>query len=240
MRRAAMLLFVLLLVVSGCRSNSDQKDARVPATAADPGDLVAVAVTPPSATATPEPPAPTATPEPEPEPPAPPPPVSEPARVRIPKLRVDARIVPVGVNRLGEMESPADAWSVAWFAPGYKPSEPGNAVLAGHVDYIRVGPAVFFNVRTLAPGDRIFVTAVDAIEYEFEVKAVERYFANAAPVDRIFGPNPNRGLNLITCGGTFNARTLEYDQRIVVYSEQVAPQSRLMPVAADDRAARAP
>ena len=100
-------------------------------------------------------------------------------------------------------------------------------MLAGHVDYINVGPAVFWNVRNLTAGDRIFITAADGQEYEFEVKEVLTYKAADAPLDRIFGPNPNRGVNLITCTGNFNARTLEYDQRVVVYTEAVnAPPPR--------------
>jgi sortase (surface protein transpeptidase) len=223
MRRALLvLLAALALALIACRSKSSKEtafnavadqapEATVQAVAAtEPPTLIPVEPTPP--------PPPTPTPEPE-----PPPPVADPVRVRIPRINVDARIVPVGVNYRGEMDSPKDAWSVAWFAPGFKPDEPGNAVLAGHVDYIHVGPAVFYNIRLLKPGDKIVILAADSKEYEFEVKAVEQYLAGNAPLERIFGENPNKGLNLVTCTGNFNSGTLEYDQRVVVYAEEVKP-----------------
>ncbi len=210
-----LLLLACALILGACRSKSHEQ-ARATIT---PTEEVAasVPVATPVATAVADEVVPITTPEPAP----PPPPVAAPVRLRIPRINVDARIIPVGVNRYGEMDSPNDAWTVAWYAPGFKPGEPGNAVLAGHVDYIRVGPAVFWNLHLLQPGDRIEIVAADEHHYEFEVKGVERYSADNAPADRIFGENPRSGLNLITCGGTFDARSREYDQRVVVYTEAV-------------------
>jgi sortase (surface protein transpeptidase) len=219
MRRALpVALCVLVLLIGGCRSNSKKQDTSLNVTP-DAGATIAT----PAPTSTPSPsetetPTPTPTPEPEPEPvPA------DPVRVKIPKLKVDAKIVPVGVNYAGEMDSPKNAWDVAWYAPGYKPFEQGNAVLAGHVDYINVGPAVFFNVKTMVKGDRITIASADGKEYEFEVTETQQCKAEQCPIERIFGPNPNRGITLITCIGNFNRRTLEYDARFVVYAEAVKP-----------------
>lgn len=220
MRRVLAICVLMLVVVTGCRSGGDEKSppvALVTETAAASASVVAT----PAATPTSAPEIVTPTPEPTPTPP--PPPVAEPVRVRIPRLGVDANIIPVGVNSLGEMDSPKDPWTVAWYAPGFKPWEPGNAVMAGHYDYVRVGPAVFFNLRTLNPGDRVIVTAADQQVYEFEVKETQQYTPATAPLERIFGGNVNRGLNLITCSGAFDPRTGQYDQRTVVYAEAVVP-----------------
>jgi sortase A len=220
MRRVLAFCVLILIVVTGCRSGGDEKSTPV-ALVTETAAASATAVATPDATPTSAPEIVTPTPEPTPTPP--PPPVAEPVRLRIPRIGVDAHIIPVGVNRYGEMDSPHDAWSVAWYAPGFKPWEPGNAVMAAHVDYIRVGPAVFYNLKTLQPGDRVIVTAADQQVYEFEVKETHQYHPATAPVERIFGPNANKGLNLITCTGTFNPRTGEYDQRTVVYTEAVVP-----------------
>jgi sortase A len=215
MPRALLALLILtVLVSSGCRSKSKDKETALNVT---PDAGVAVATPAPTSTPSPielETPTPEPTPEPVP---------ADPVRVKIPKLKVDARIVPVGVNYAGEMDSPKNAWDVAWYAPGYKPWEQGNAVLAGHVDYINVGPAVFFNVKTMVKGDRIVIVAADQAEYEFEVTETQQCKAEQCPADRIFGPNPNRGITLITCIGNFNRATLEYDARFVVYAEAVKP-----------------
>lgn len=221
-RLAPVLLATLAILLIACRSKAPQSGQSETGTDGADAAAAAAVVTP-----APIPLEPLVTPTPEPEPePEPEPPVAPPVRLRIPRINVNARIIPVGVNRYGEMDSPNDAWSVAWYAPGYKPWESGNAVLAGHVDYINVGPAVFWNLKVLAPGDRLVVVAEDNQEYQFEVKEIQRYYANNAPIDRIFGPNPNRGLNLVTCGGVFNPRTHEYDQRIVVYTEAVPPDAQ--------------
>ena len=50
-------------------------------------------------------------------------------------------------------------WDTAWFAPGVRPGQPGNAVIAGHVDYAGIGPVVFWNLRTLTPGAEVWVPA---------------------------------------------------------------------------------
>ena len=96
-------------------------------------------------------------------------------------------------------------------------------MLAGHVDYINVGPAVFYNLRLLTVGDRVSVVGADREEQEFEVVEVQRYRADQAPLDRIFGANSWQGLNLITCAGVYDTRTREYDERLVVYAEKVRP-----------------
>jgi hypothetical protein len=37
----------------------------------------------------------------------------------------------------------------------------------------------------------------------------------------VFGPSKQTRLNLITCKGTFNRATQNYDKRLVVFSEMV-------------------
>ena len=221
-RLALVLLAVSSLVLAACRAKAPQAERprSVEPAAARP-DPPAVAPQSTPAAAAPEPADPAPDDEQARDIDAPPPLPAVPVRLQIPRIGVNARVIPVGVAASGEMESPYDAWTVGWFSPGYKPMEAGNAVMAAHVDYINVGPAVFYNLRLLAPGDRIVVVGAEGQEFQFEVKGVQRLFANNAPVGQIFGPNPNRGLNLITCGGTFNPRTGEYDQRVVVYAEAI-------------------
>lgn len=222
---ATAFLACLLLIAAACGGGSQNDTAKTDTAQVTPTPAVTAAASTvlPEVTATPTPtPEPEPTPPPTPEPTPPPAPPAEPVRVQIPKIRVDAKIIPVGVTATGEMDSPKDAWSVGWYSPGYKPFDEGNAVIAGHVDFVNVGPAVFSNLKLLTGGDRIIITAADGKAYEFEVKDAKRFTPSDAPVNEIFGPNPNRGLNLITCEGTFNTRTRDYDQRLVVFTEFVS------------------
>ena len=225
--RAVMGIMLVLAVATACRSSATTDQARVavsPTATATPAITAVPTIATPRVAPTPEPtptPTPTAAPVPPPRAVA-----AVPVRVRIPKIGVNALISPVGVDATGAMDTPNDAWTVGWYSPGARPANPGNAVLAGHVDYVRVGPAVFYSLRALVPGDRVFVNDAAGQEHEFVVTEIARYTPATAPLERIFGWKETPGLNLITCDGTFDARTHEYDQRVVVYTESVTWKSQ--------------
>ena len=83
----------------------------------------------------------------------------------VPSVGVNATIYGRTVGTNGQMGDPGGPWQVIWydFSPSFigvggRPGEPGaNVVLAGHVDYIGVGPAVFWSIRDLAPGTIVTV-----------------------------------------------------------------------------------
>ncbi|HEX5501827.1 MAG TPA: class F sortase [Thermomicrobiales bacterium] len=196
---------------------------------------------PPTPTPVPPAPAPTATPAPPPAPPtstpAPPPPptptavpppppvagpppadVGVPVRLVIPKIGVDAPIEPVGVDANGDMGTPKDPWHTAWYAPGARPGQPGNAAIDGHVDYHGIGPVVFWDLGTLTAGDVVLVVTDRRQTLRFVVREVATYTPDDAPLARIFGPAATPNLNLITCTGDFDPATRSYDRRQVVYT----------------------
>jgi hypothetical protein len=141
-----------------------------------------------------------------------------PERLVIPALDVNAAVTPVAVDADGNMESPRTAWETTWYAPGTRPGDPGNAVIAGHVDFRGVGPAVFWDLRTLAPGDAIWVLGANGAYRRFLVQQVAIYRLDESPVDLIFGPTAETNLNLISCAGDFDPVSRSYDQRVVVYA----------------------
>lgn len=125
---------------------------------------------------------------------------------------------PVGVAADGSMDTPADPWNTAWYAPGTRPGLPGNAAIAGHVDYAGIGAVVFWDLGQLVPGDELVVTTADGKQLRFAVTKLASYSPDNAPLLDIFGPATVSNLNLITCAGTFNPVTRSYDQRLVVYT----------------------
>jgi sortase A len=136
----------------------------------------------------------------------------------IPSIGVDAAVEPVATDADGNMATPADPWNTAWYAPGNRPGEPGNAAIAGHVDYNGLGPVVFWDLRTLAPGAEVLVVTADGLTLRFVVRDAAYFRPESAPLQAIFGPASDANLNLITCGGTFNPVTRQYDQRLVVFT----------------------
>jgi len=141
-----------------------------------------------------------------------------PVRLRIPKIGVDTTVEWVGSNEQGQMGVPVNYGNVAWFEPGTSPGTPGNAVVAGHLDS-ETGPAVFFKLEDLNPGDEVFVVNQDGEELRFVVTEKASYPADDAPLDQIFGNSVKSRLNLITCEGIFDRSSRSYDRRLVVYTE---------------------
>jgi LPXTG-site transpeptidase (sortase) family protein len=168
--------------------------------------------------------APTPVPTPQPTPEPPPPPSEAPvARLRIGSIGVDAPIVYLGVDPDGVMQSPKTAYEVGWYDFSAHPSFDGNAVFAGHVDLASVGAAVFWRLRQVAEGDDIEVSLEDGTTYAYKVVSTNSYASGDAPVEEIIGPTERDSITLITCDGTFNTRTREYDKRLIVRAEKVLP-----------------
>ncbi len=145
-----------------------------------------------------------------------------PVRLVIPSLRVNALIEDVAFDSDGGMASPGGPDTVGWFAPGFRPGDPGSAVIAGHVDWVDRA-AVFWFVKDLAPGDEVDVIYDDGSSAAFAVDGVESYSDTDAPMDQIFAAGDVPHLNLLTCGGTFNRATHNYDHRTVVYTTLIQP-----------------
>ena len=158
-----------------------------------------------------------ATPEPEPEP------VQvqgvAPIALQVDKFGIDAPIE-LGAVVDGVMIDPSGPWVVAWYEPLGKIGEGGNVVVAGHVDYYTVGPAVFYNVPNLAAGDIVRLVGENGENYEYAVEWMQPY--NAAGLtpeviqNEIVGDTGQEALTIITCGGVFDPATGQYDQRFVL------------------------
>lgn len=123
-----------------------------------------------------------------------------PKRITIPVIKLDALVEPVGVLENGQMDVPKNFDRVGILSPWTKPGMMGNAVIAGHFDHY-TGPAVFYHIRKLKPGDQIFVSDEHHKKLTFRVKKVESYLASQAPIDTIFGDTQQAQLNLITSQG---------------------------------------
>lgn len=148
------------------------------------------------------------------------PPIAEPVQLEIPRLGSAASVEYVGLDDQRRMDVPKDAANVAWYKFGARPGEVGNAVLAGHLDS-ETGPAVFYDLESLEPGNTIFVTDSAGARHEFRVTDKQTYAHDKFPMDEVFGASDKRRLNLITCEGQFDAAAKNYSHRTVVYTEAV-------------------
>ena len=142
-------------------------------------------------------------------------PVALPVRLRIPSIGVDTALVRLSVDAAGALVPPQDFGRAGWFPGSPVPGAVGPAVIAGHVDSYR-GPAVFFRLRNLAPGDEVLVDRADGTRALFTVTGIDRYPKDAFPTQRVYGPTARPELRLITCGGDFDREARSYRDNVVV------------------------
>jgi hypothetical protein len=106
------------------------------------------------------------------------------------------------------------AAEAGWYQFTAVPGAAGNAVIAGHVDTY-LGPAVFYNLYRLRPGDPIYVGA-GGTRQRFDVTSVRELPKPIFPVNQVFNSTERHVLWLITCGGAFDYETGHYLDNIVV------------------------
>lgn len=142
-----------------------------------------------------------------------------PVKLQIPAINVTAPVEVVGLTPDGAMDVPKQWNDVGWYEYGPTPGEVGNSAIAGHLDST-TAPAVFWRLGSLKPGDKVVVTLSNSHTVTFVVTAKVSYPYNSAPIDKVFGPSATANLNLITCGGSWDAFTKNYSNRIVVYTKK--------------------
>jgi sortase (surface protein transpeptidase) len=149
-------------------------------------------------------------------------PRSEPVHLDIPRIGVHTDVTPVGLNPDGTVGvPPLDTGApAAWYQYLASPGDPGPAVLLGHVDTYR-GPAVFYRIHELRPGDAIQVRLADGRSVDFAVDSVRTYPKTEFPTEAVYGLSTEPVLRLVTCGGPFDEDRRTYLGNVVVYASLV-------------------
>jgi LPXTG-site transpeptidase (sortase) family protein len=145
---------------------------------------------------------------------------SDPVGIRIPRIEVEAPVIPLGLDPTGALEVPADTDETGWWIGGPEPGERGPAVIAGHLDSY-TGPAVFYRLTRLRPGDVVTVLRNDGSHVDYSVVRTERHPKDAFPTQAVYGPTPGSELRLITCGGAFDRSTRHYRDNVIVFATRM-------------------
>ena len=148
---------------------------------------------------------------------------SEPTRLKIQQIAVDAPFTPLSIGASGRLDPPPpdDSNLVGWFQEGVTPGEPGAAIVAGHVD-TKTGPGVFLYLGSIRPGTLVDVAREDGSVVTFAVDSVESFSKTDFPDDRVYGDTPDPQLRLITCGGEYDKKAKDYKENVVVFAHMVA------------------
>lgn len=144
-----------------------------------------------------------------------------PARLTVPRLDIDAPVIPTGVAADGQAEIPEDIRRVGWYRYGPPAgASAGSTVIVGHVDSFDQGKGALYPLRQAREGDRILVASASG-DLEYRVTSVVRYDKVGLPVTDLFRRDGAPVLTVITCGGPYNRSLGGYQQNLVVTAEPI-------------------
>jgi Sortase domain len=144
---------------------------------------------------------------------------SIPVSVEIPAIGVHSVLLRLGVKPDGTMQVPPlqRPRAAAWYKYSVTPGQTGTSVIEGHVDNDQ-GPAVFFRLGALRPGDLVNVRLADGVTAIFRVTGVRQYPKSTFPSKAVYRATRFAALRLITCGGAFDYATSQYRSSTVVFA----------------------
>ncbi|WP_445529797.1 class F sortase [Streptomyces cyslabdanicus] len=144
---------------------------------------------------------------------------SEPTRLSIPDIGVNAPFTQLSLNASGQLNPPPanDTNLVGWFKGGPAPGERGASVVVGHLD-TKTGPAVFAELPSLEPGAVVDITRADGTVARFKVDAIDSFSKAAFPDDKVYADTATPQLRLITCGGKYDRAKDGYQDNVVVFA----------------------
>ncbi|MFJ2949486.1 class F sortase [Streptomyces sp. NPDC087226] len=147
---------------------------------------------------------------------------SEPTRLLIPAIGVDAPFTDLAIDAKGRLEPPPahDTNLVGWYAKGVSPGERGTAIIAGHVD-TATSAAVFVRLGELEKGDRFRVLRADGSKATFVVDETESFAKDDFPNERVYADTPDAQVRLITCSGSYDHAVRDYTENLVVFAHLV-------------------
>jgi LPXTG-site transpeptidase (sortase) family protein len=142
------------------------------------------------------------------------------ARLKIPKINVDAAIESVGLTSDGAMDAPKERTGVAWFNLGSRPGENGSAVIAGHYGWKNGEASVFDNLYKLRKGDTLYIEDEEGVIISFVVREMRTYDKDEDASDVFSSLDGKSHLNLITCEGVWDKVFKTYSKRLVVFTDK--------------------
>lgn len=148
---------------------------------------------------------------------------SVPVSIRIPGIAVNAPVMKVGLAADGTVQVPPleEHNLTGWYQYGAAPGQRGPAVILGHVDSL-TGISVFYDLRNLHAGAKVYVTLADGKVAAFAVDGLQKVPKDAFPTAAVYGRAGYPSLRLITCGGAFDQATGHYVDNIIVYAHLIS------------------
>ena len=140
-----------------------------------------------------------------------------PRYLSIEKLGINkARVLPMGVNAKGELDTPRNIFDVGWYEGSGKPGLGGTLIIDGH----NGGPhvlGVFKNIPNLVEGDIITIERGDGVIFHYAVAenaTVSLDDSDGYMVTAAKSPEPGKeSVTLISCTGEWSQQQGTYLSR---------------------------
>lgn len=143
-------------------------------------------------------------------------PADHPRQILIPSIGAKGFIQRVGVDQNNAVAVPTNVHLAGWFTDSSLPGQPGLSLVDGHVQGV-YQPGIFKQLSMVSPGDTIEVEMGDLTKHRYEIIDIKTLTPEqTTDVQFVQLPNVSSQLNLITCGGTYDKATKQYDRRILV------------------------
>jgi LPXTG-site transpeptidase (sortase) family protein len=123
--------------------------------------------------------------------------------------------VDLGVQPDGSMDPPPSPDVVGWYRMSARPGQPGNSVLAGHVDWGQ-NTAVFWGLRRLVPADSIILQGADGAQHHYVVEWNRVFARTDVSATQLVAGSTAAILTLITCDGTYDRSAHDYSDRRII------------------------
>lgn len=149
---------------------------------------------------------------------------TEPFRLIIDKINVDAPVAAYGLDENAQPNVPYEADLVAWYNFSSYPGNGDNAVFAGHVTWR--GEGVFYDLAKMAVGDHIRIQREDGSNLVYEITDSLLVEPTADEAQKWMLPAGDDVITIITCGGekhlTDDFIGAEYDHRQIIRAKLIA------------------
>lgn len=150
-----------------------------------------------------------------------------PKYINIPTIEVPkTRIIQRGLTKNNQIAEPDNIYDTGWYNGSTKPGQKGALFIYGHVSSWQAN-GVFYNLKKLKPGDKIYIVRGDNKQFVYQVVSLKTYNYKHVDMDQVLSPIDvaKPGLNLMTCTGRIIKGTSEFNERLVVFASLVSARS---------------
>ncbi len=148
---------------------------------------------------------------------------SAPVHISVPAVGISSVLGPArGLKPDGTIDDAplsGPLWSLPWwYEGGPTPGQNGSAVILGHVDSAAGAGhlGVFFRLGDLRPGQQVIVALANGSVTRWTIATNRLYLDGQFPNTAVYNRSGPLTLRLVTCGGSFDWQTHEYQSVTVV------------------------